>query len=51
MSASNSHPLPDPGKRSVSVRRYRPQRRQHLIEQFENGEQSLTEFCEENGVS
>lgn len=50
MSTSDVHSLPNPVKRPVRVRRYRPQVRQRLMEQFENCEQSLTEFCEERGL-
>ena len=49
MTTIDSHaPLPIP-KRSVH-RRFRPQTRQRLIEQFENSEQSLTEFCQERDL-
>ena len=49
MTSINSHaPLPMP-KRSLH-RRFRPQTRQRLIEQFENGEQSITEFCQERDL-
>lgn len=50
MPTTDSQTLPNSTSRSVHRRRYRPQTRQHLIEQFENGEQSLAEFCEENGL-
>ena len=49
MSTSDSRaPLPAP-KRSLH-RHFRSQTRQRLMEQFENGEQSLTEFCEQHGL-
>jgi len=49
MTTIDSHaPLPMP-KRSPH-RRFRPRTRQRLIEQFENSEQSITEFCQERDL-